>query len=143
MTRVRARRAFVSSSTRGRLYMDFFCLNQSGIRVGYASPKLLGSLSRSERGRVRGKAVLALTANHRYALRGVRPGARLSAVARRLHVGAGYKVGLNIWYLAPNGSSRGVLKVRHNQVQEIGIADKGLTSKRAGARRFLKSFSNG
>jgi hypothetical protein len=143
MTRARARRAFVSSSTRGRLYMDFFCLNKSGIRVGYASPMLLRSLSRSERARVRGKAVLTLTANQQYALRGVRPGAKLSAVARRLHVGKGYRVGLNIWYLAGNGSSRGVLKVRHNQVQEIGIADKRLTSTRASARRFLKSFSNG
>jgi hypothetical protein len=143
MTRVRARRAFVSSSTRGRLYMDFFCLSESGIRVGYASPKLLRSLSRSERARVGGKAVLVLTANHDYSLRGVRPGAKLSAVARTLHVGKGYKVGLNTWYLAPNGSSRGVLKVRHNQVQEIGIADKRLTSTRASARHLLESFSNG
>jgi hypothetical protein len=34
-----------------------------------------------------------------------------------------------------------VLKVRHGVVGEIGIADKRLTSTRAGARRLLASFS--
>jgi X-Pro dipeptidyl-peptidase C-terminal non-catalytic domain len=141
VTRALTRRAFVHSSTRGRLYMDFFCLDKSGIRVGYASPKLLRSLPRHDRTRVKGRAILALTANRHYALRGVRPGAKLTAVAKRLHVGAGFKIGLNTWYLESNGPSRGVLKVRHNQIQEIGIADKRLTVSRASSRRFLSSFS--
>ena len=62
-------------------------------------------------------------------------------VARRLRVGKGFHVGLNWWYLAPNGSSRGVLKVRHGLIEEVGIADRQLTEGRRAARRFLSSFS--
>src|ERR1019366_4974111 len=125
---------------RGRRYMDFFCPQIRGIRVGYASPKLLRGLSRSEQRRLRGRVVLVLTANHHYALRGVRPDTRLARVARRLRVGQGFHVGLNWWYLAPNGSSRGVLKVRHGVIEEVGIADKQLTTSRKAQIRFIKSF---
>jgi hypothetical protein len=77
----------------------------------------------------------------RYALRGVSPGARLATFARRLKTGAAFHIGLNYWYLAPNGKSPGVLKVRRGIIEEIGIADQRLTRGRPAARRFLKSFS--
>lgn len=141
MTRARARRQFVGVSTRGRRYMDFFCLNRSGIRVGYPSPKLLRTLPLGERRHEHGRVVLALSSNPHYALRGVRPGTRLAAVARRLQTGRTFHIGLNYWYLLPNGASRGVLKVRHGIIEEIGIADKRLTSGRRAAMRFLNSFS--
>lgn len=144
MTGAQARTAFPdssTSSTRGRRYMDFYCLSQSGIRIGFPSPKLLRKLSRGERAKVTGRVILALTANHGYALRGVHVGTKLSSVARRLDVGKSYVVGLNTWYLPPNGSTTGVLKVRHNQIQEIGIASKQLTRGRRAAMRFLRSFS--
>ncbi len=141
MTRARARRVFSHSSTRGRRYMDFFCLSPIGIRVGYASPRLLARIARGKRFRVRGQVVLALTANPFYALRGVRPGDRLAAVARYLHARAPFHVGLNYWYLVPAGQSRGVLKVRHGVIEEVGIADKQLTQGRRAGLRFLKSFS--
>ena len=140
MTRAQARRAFVLSSTGGRRDMDFLCLSPIGIRVGYPSVDLLRTLSASERQRVQGRVVLALTANRFYALRGVHPGARLAAVARRLGVGPGIHVGLNWWYLAPKGSSRAVLKVRHGVVLEIGIANEHLTQGSSAALRFLKSL---
>lgn len=121
--------------------MDFFCLAGFGIRVGYTSPALLRSLPRAERSRVRGRVVLALTGNRYYALRGVRRGRRLARVARRLRVGKGFHIGLNRWYLAPDGAARGVLKVRHGVIEEVGIANKQLTQNRPAARRFLSSFS--
>ncbi|MGI8921225.1 MAG: lipase family alpha/beta hydrolase [Solirubrobacteraceae bacterium] len=141
MRRDRVRSRFPRSSTRGRRYMDFFCLTPIGIRVGYPSPMLLHSLSRAQRGHVQGRAVLALTANPHYALRGIRPGARLAKVARRLRIGKGFHIGLNWWYLTSNGTSRGVLKVSHGRIEEVGIADKRLTSNRRVAMRFLKSFA--
>jgi hypothetical protein len=49
-------------------------------------------------------------------------------------------VGLNTWYLAPGTDSRGVLKVRHGVIEEVGIANRRLTASRVAARRFLKSF---
>jgi hypothetical protein len=140
MTRQRARRALADSSTRKHRYMDFFCLTPNGIRVGYASTRLEGELSPSQRQHVNGRVVLALTANPRYALRGVRPGMRLAAVARKLRTGAPFHIGLNWWYLTPGGQSRSVLKVRHGIIEEIGIADGGLTRTHQAAARFLRSF---
>ncbi len=120
--------------------MDFFCLTPNGIRVGYASPKLLRVLAPRERSRLQGRAVLALTANPHYALRGAHPDGRLAAVRRRLKVGPGFHIGLNFWFLAPNGPSTGVLKVRGGIIEEIGIADALLTRPGRAARRFLASF---
>ena len=139
MTRARARSRFVRTVTRGGRYMDFFCLAGIGIRAGYPSPNLLRTLPRRGRAHVRGR-VLLLTANRYYSLRGALPGMRLAAVARRLGVGKAFHLGLNSWYLARGGQSRGVLKVRHGKIQEIGIAEKELTSTRAAAWRFLNSF---
>jgi hypothetical protein len=141
MTRARARSRFARRSTRGRRYMDFFCPAHNGIRVGYPSPALLHGLSPSERRRVTGRAVLVLTSNRHYALRGVRPGARVAKVARRLKLGRRFQIGLNSWYLAPNGASRGVLKVRRGVIDEVGIANARLTQSRQPALQFLKSFS--
>ena len=133
LTRARARGLLRHSSTRGRRYMDFFCLTSSGIRAGYPSPKLLRELSPGERRRVRGRVVLALTASRHYALHGVRPGSRLAKVARRLRVGRGLRIGLNTWYIAPGRVANGVLKIRHGVMDEIGIANERLTDSRAAA----------
>lgn len=65
----------------------------------------------------------------------------------RLRPGRGFHVGANTWYLVAAGRSIGVLKVRHGQIQEIGIADRkpcgrapaahepGLTAPRSGSAR--------
>jgi hypothetical protein len=121
--------------------MDFYCLRVLGIRAGYPSGKLLRSLSHKQQRRVQGRIVLALTANHHYALHGVRPGTKLRKVKRKLHVGRHYTVGRNSWYLVPNGSSHGVLKVRHGVIQEIGITDKRLTGSVRADRKFLRTFN--
>ena len=140
-TRARARRAYTHSSDRGRRYEDFFCLTPTGVRVGYASAKLLGLLPRHERGRFRGRVVWASTSSRFYSLRGIRPGASLAAARKVLRVGAPFHVGLNRWYFAPDGASTALLKVRHGIVQEIGIADKALTRRRGAKRAFVTSFS--
>jgi hypothetical protein len=121
--------------------MDFFCLSPIGIRVAYPSRTVLRSLSRRAQRRVRGRAVLALTANPHFALRGAHPGARLAPVAKRLHVSRGIRIGRNTWYVLPAGPSRGVLKVTHGVIEEIGIADKSLTATRAATRRLLANLS--
>ncbi|MEO6857799.1 MAG: CocE/NonD family hydrolase [Solirubrobacteraceae bacterium] len=140
MTRAAARRAYRKSSARHHQYMDFFCVTPNPIRVGYASPKLLRAVARRARHALRGRVVLILTANPRYALHGVRPNTRLARVARRLHVRKAFHVGLNFWYLAPNGSSTGILKVRRGRIQEIGVATKSVTWSREIARRYLRTF---
>ena len=140
MTRTTARRIYGQWSTRGRRYMEFYCVSPNGIRAGYPSTALLHSLSGKERRRVQGRAVLLLTANRRYALRGAHPGARLSKFAKRLGIGRPFKVGANTWYVTSNGASHGVIKVRRGIIEEVGIADKRLTSGYRQAFRFLNSF---
>jgi alpha-glucosidase (family GH31 glycosyl hydrolase) len=122
--RGRLRRRYARFSTRRRRDMDFYCLAPHGIRVGF-------------HGR---RAVLALTANRHYAIRGIRPGLRLAVAARRVRLLGPFHVGLNFWYLVPGHNATGVLKVRRGRIQEIGIADKRLTTGRRRAMRFLESF---
>ena len=141
MQRSSARRAYPRWSTRGRRYMEFYCVTPIGIRAGYPSNTFLRSLHRRLRNAIQGRIVLLLTANRHYALRGVRPGTQLARVRKRLGVGAPFRIGQNTWYLTPNGSSHGLLKVQHGVIEEIGIVDRQLTS--GGHRqtfRFLNSF---
>jgi hypothetical protein len=122
---------------------DEFCLRAGwGIRVGYPSSKLLGSLKRRTRPLVSGRVVLALTANKFYSLNGVRPGTSLTAVSRKLKLGnqSRFAVGLNDWYVVPGRNADGVLKVRNGVIQEIGIADKRLLDTRKARPRFFTSF---
>lgn len=118
---------------------DNFCLRgRWGIRVGFPSRRVLRSLSLSQRRRNAGRIVIALTANRYYSLDGVRPQARLSSVARRLHVQASpIHVGLNFWYVLPGRGARYVLKVRDGRIQEIGVVARALTNGRAAQRRLF------
>jgi hypothetical protein len=75
-----------------------------------------------------------------YSLRGVPPGVPLAPVARRLRISRPYRVGLNTWYLVPDGAVRGVLKVRHGVIEEIGIVDAVFGSSRREAWTFFTSF---
>ena len=140
MTRAQARHFFAPRSSRGRRYEDFFCLSPIGIRVGYASPALLKTLSGRRRKAVQGRVIWASTANGYYTLRGVRPGAKVAVAGRRLKLTRPFHIGINYWYLAPHGASTGVLKVRHGIVEEIGIADEQLTESHKAQAAFLHSF---
>ena len=83
----------------------------------------------------------ASTANPYYSLRGIRAGSAVSAAVKRLHPGMPFHIGLNYWYLAANGpSSTAVLKVRHNRVEEIGIANPQLTRGRKAQLTLMMSF---
>jgi Secretory lipase len=141
MTRAQARKRYTRSSGRHAKYQDFFCLTPIGVRVGYASPKLLKSLPRTRRAGVKGRVVWISTANTYYSLRGLTPGATIAAARKRFKLGRTFRLGANDWYLVANGSSTGVLKVRHGIVEEIGITEKQLTRNRRADQEFLRSFS--
>lgn len=120
---------------------DNFCLYAGwGIRVGYPSKALLAGLTKAERDALKGKAVLALTANPFYALDGIRPGTKVSVAVTRLHLGDPIHVGVNYWYFLPGKRVTGVLKVRGGLVQEVGLASAVLTQTRAQQRQFISSF---
>jgi Secretory lipase len=141
MTRAQARKAYTDSSNRGKHYEDFFCLTPVGVRVGYASPKLLGDLPRTQRHTFRSRVVWASTSDIYYTVKGVRPGTSVTSARKNLKLRKPFDLGRNDWYLAPNGQSTAVLKVRHGIIEEIGIGDKRLTRSRKADLAFLASFS--
>jgi sugar lactone lactonase YvrE len=140
MTRAQARGLYPDASAQGKRYEEFFSLAGGKVRVGYASPRLLKTLPATERRALTGRVVLALTANPYYSVRGIRPGTSLRTAAKVLHPSAVFHVGLNDWYMAHDGSSTTVLKVRAGTIQEIGVAGIPLTTRRA-ERAFITSFS--
>lgn len=140
MTRAQALHAFVHSSTRGKSYQVFFCLTPRGVRVGIASPKLVKTLPKSERG-LAGHVIWASTSSFYYSVRGIRCGATVSAASKVLKLTGPFHIGKNLWYLAPNGASTAVFKVRGGVIEEIGIADKQLTKGHKAQVAFLTSFS--
>ena len=139
-TRTQAEHAYRRSSNRGTRFEEFFCLTPIGIRVGYASPKLLATLPAKTRKRYTRRVIWISTANPVYAIHGVRPGASLTAAAAALKLGKVFVIGLNDWYLAPDGAVTAVVKARAGIVQEIGIADTQLTQGRSAQRTLLISF---
>ena len=141
MTRAAARRHDPKSANRGRRYSDFFCLTPIGIRVGYASPPLRRSLSRGEGRKVAGRVVFVSTANPRYGLDGIRPGATLARGVTAFRGGNKFVIGANDWYLAPHGASTVVFKARHRIIEEVGLAELALTRTRRTQRRFITTLA--
>jgi hypothetical protein len=140
MTRAQARHAFTKSTNRGEAYIDFFCLTPRGVRAGYASPKLLKTLPKAQRKKLADRVIWASTSNGFYNVRGIRPGATLTAAKAALPGGNYFRVGANYWYLAPNGADTAVLKLRAGVVQEIGIGEKALTKGLKAQKTFMTSF---
>jgi hypothetical protein len=141
MTRAQARNAYTHSSNHGKRYEDFFCLSPVGVRVGYASTALLKRVPSRQRATYRGRVVWASTSDVLYAVNGVRAGTTVAAARKQVTLQKPFHVGLNYWYLAANGRSTAVFKVRRGTIQEIGIADTYFTRTRARAQVFLRSFS--
>ena len=140
MTQRQAERAYRRSSRRGFKYKQFFCLSPEGIRVGYASPRLLRVLGTALRAGLSGRIVWLSTSNRRYAAHGIRAGAAERSALRRLPHGTLLRVGRNDWYLAPADGATATLKIRDHVVQEVGIASLAATATRSDRRAFVKSF---
>jgi 6-phosphogluconolactonase len=138
MTRAQARHRYQQSSRHSSRFEDVFCLTPAGISVGYASNKLLTTLSSSARDKLRGRVVVAISANPIFALHGIRPGAILHAAAKRLHTGTVVHVGASNWYFAREGSTTGIIEVHHGIVRDVGIANAKLTDSRKAQLTFIK-----
>lgn len=122
---------------------DNFCLFAGwGIRVAYPTSALLRSVPAKDRGGLRGRIVIALTANPFYAFRKAKPGMRISAELKRLKLGKPFHIGANEWYVASASPGNAVFKVRHGVIQEVGLLNKRLTRTRSEQSRFLRSFKN-
>ena len=120
-------RAFARNSSSGQDDEDSFCLTPFGVLVGYPTPGLLAALPAGERGTLTGRAVWISTANAFYSVLGVRPGTTIAAAAGAVPGLTGpFRVGLNVWYLAQEGSYVVVLIIRGGIVVQVGVADGSL-----------------
>jgi sugar lactone lactonase YvrE len=108
-----------------RYGFDRFCFSAgTGFRVEYDTATVLNA---SKQASLRGRVVVAVTANHRYSIDGIHPGTKFASVSSRLHLGPGVQGGKNTWYVIPGRTANGVLKVRDGVVEGVGIAVKKLT----------------
>jgi hypothetical protein len=111
---------------RQRFGFYWFCFSTgAGFRVEYPTVTVLNASKKSS---LRGRVVVAMTANRHYSIDGIHPGIKLSAVSQRVHVGPGTQGGKNRWYVIPGKAANGVLKVRNGVIKGIGIAVKQLTN---------------
>ena len=140
-TRVQAEQAYSRSTRHGAPNQDLFCLTPIGVRVGYASAKVLATLPVARRKAFQGRVIWISTASAFYAIDGIRPGVRAAVAARSLKLGQAFHIGANTLYLAPAGPATAVLEVRGGIVQEIGIANSRLAQGRVAQRTLLGSFS--
>ena len=143
MTRAQARRAYTASTLRHTTHEDSFCLTPAGVRVGYASPPLLKTLPEGERARFEGRVIWAATVSTFYDLHGVRVGTTLKDAHRHLKLTGPIRIAGGDWYLAPNGSATGILKVGKGAVTEIGIGEKALTHGQKTRDELLRGVSSG
>ena len=140
-TRGAARAALPHNASRGHATQLFFCFTPQGIRAGFGSARLLSRLGISDQSRYLNRVAWISTANAHYEVDDVRPGEALTLAATHTRLSKVFVIGLNDWYLAPDGAATAVYKVRHGIVQEVGIAYKVLTGgDHQRQREFLNSF---
>ncbi len=140
MTRSRARYLYRQRSNRGKQYEDFFCLTPIGVRVGYASPKLLKGLFGREQAEDRGRVVWSSTSDPFYSLDGIRAGESIATASTALDTEPPFHIGLNYCYLARKTTYTAVPKVSGGAVEELGIADNVLTTSRGLQGVLMHSF---
>ena len=97
------------------------CLRSAGIRLGFAT----------------GRVVAAVTRNRRYPLRGVRAGMQLRAAHRRMRLRRSYQVGGASWSVVGSGSTRGLVKVVRGVVTEVGLVEGRSVTRRSAGRRLM------
>jgi hypothetical protein len=141
ITRAQARAAYAGSSVRAGAHEDVFCLTPSGVDAGYPTARLLALLDSGVRAQLDGRVIWAATANARYAIDGVRPGATLAAARRALPGGKVLAGGRSDFYVASAGPVEAVLGLHGGLVAQVAIADKLLTRTSATRAALLASIA--
>ena len=121
--------------------IDRFCLAGGGaVRVGYPSAALRRKLSRRERARVKGRAVLLLSSSPRTRLRGVVPGVSTRTLLRRIGKVRPVAVGSTRWYLRARLRRPARLPRHRGQGARGRPGRRAQTASRTRAKRLFASF---
>jgi endoglycosylceramidase len=137
MSRRRAQRAYPRFTHR-RL-SDRVCLSQAALTAGYPSSALLRKRGRRQRQRLRGRVIVLTTANHHYALHGVRAGDRFHRVRRKLGRLMQIRIGHVRWYATRRGRVSGLVQVRGGLVRQIGLVDRRFARTKAALKRLVRA----
>jgi hypothetical protein len=139
-TRAQARRTLTQFSVTSS-GLDDFCLDGGrDIRAAYPTPRILAGAPKAVRASLRSRVILAVTPNQFYALDGAKPGDRVRTIAKRLHLGAPFRISGNDWYVIPGELANGVLKTHAGVVSEVGLVNRRLSGNRVTQRRVLSAF---
>jgi hypothetical protein len=122
------------------LGVDVAAPDGPAIFAGCPSARRLRTMSSHERTRLRGRVVLALSANQRYAVDHIIAATQVARVGRRPAHAQRVRIGHSIWYVLRRRNATRVLKVQHGTVEEVGIANHTLTATLADQRPLLAGF---
>jgi hypothetical protein len=87
------------------------------------------------------RLTIAVTSNPFYKLDGIQPGTNSSAHSSTLKGARHYQLNGATWYVLPGSKANGVVKVIGGVIQIVGLAQKALTTGRAGTLRLLGEVS--
>jgi hypothetical protein len=141
-TRAQAQRTLVRFSVT-RNGLDDFCLDGGrDIRAAYPTSRILAGVPEALRASLRSRVILAVTPNPFYSLDGAKPGDRVRTIAKRLHLGAPFRIDGSEWYVIPGELANGVLKAHAGVITEVGLIDRRLSDNRVSQRRLLRAFGS-
>ncbi len=138
------RAIFQGANRQTRANLDRFCAEGGGnFRIGYPTPRLTRTLSRSLARKVKDRVVIVLTSSPRFSLAGIEVGDSVAAARSRLARERAFRIGSNTWYAARRGSARLLVKTKGGSVREIGIGDPRLSTTARATKRFLNAWKIG
>ena len=89
---------------------------------------------------MRQRVALILTSSPSFSLNGLDRGDSVRRVRGKLAHERRLRVGKSVWYVAPRGKNRVLVKVQGGKVRAIGIGNPGLIETPNETKRFLGSW---
>ena len=141
-TRTKQRKTLEGTLLSDRPGIDRYCLEKArgNLRVGYPTKRLNSQISRKSRARIKSKAIYLGTTSKSFSLSKLKVGSRTKTLRKRLKGEKRYVVGKNVWYVAKGKKARILFRARKSKVQELALADKGLTATRTSTVRLLRAW---
>lgn len=143
-TRKAQRRKFKGLTLRSRKGLDRYCAAGGGtFRIGYPTRRLLRTVKRKLRRKVKGRVVIILTSSAHFSLKGLRAGDSTRKARRKLHGERKLKVGKNTWLVVPGRKISLLVSTRGGKVRAVGIGDGRLARGKKARKRFLRAWQIG
>ena len=120
-----------------RAGIDLFCVAGGGVvEIGYPTRRSPRGVRRS----LRDRAVLVLASSRRFSVSGVRRGASVASLRRRVRGERRFRVGRNTWFVARSGKVVRLFRTRRGRVLSVGVGRGSLNRGPRATRRFLRTW---